>query len=195
MMGLLKTVGKGILYIIGLPFFLLVLAITAVFGLFLIVFMFFKSIVFFFTGRSLDDELPEDRRAREIKEGRNPSTTPMNNPQETPVAQPYTSSPEPTYQNDIESAVFGPHTVPAFEPEPEPEVEPEPETETVFEQPVFNQPAEEPVSQIDVDDAPVERHENIGHYVPHTDSSRFIDVDEEEEDNSGVTISYGDDDD
>lgn len=207
MMGLLKTVGKGLLYIIGLPFFLLVLAAYAIFGLFLLIFMFFKSIVFFFTGRSLDDELPEDKMARERKEGKSPSTTPVETVQEQPVSQPYTSSNETTtYQGNIESAIFGPYVAPTPAPAPvpvteEPEPEPEPveepvQEETIFEQPVFNQPIEEPVSQINIDEinTPKNTNEHIEQYVPHTDNSRFIDEEEEEEEDSGVTITFGDDD-
>ena len=70
MMAVLKTVGKGILYIIGLPFFLLALALGGVYGAILCILMFIKSIFLFFTGRSLNDELPEDRWVREMKEGR-----------------------------------------------------------------------------------------------------------------------------
>ena len=198
-MGLLKTVGKGLLYIIGLPFFLLVLAAYAVFGLFLIVFMFFKSIVFFFTGRSLDDELPEDKKARERKEGKNPSTA---SSEEESVVQETNSEPATTtYQSGIESAVFGPYVIPTapVNSEQEPVVEEESplQEETVFEQPVFNQPAEEPVSQIDISENPTPKkdsNETIEHYVPQTDNSRFIEEEEEEEEDSGVTITFGDDD-
>ncbi len=73
MMSVLKNVGKGILYIIGLPFFLLILVLTGVAGIFVLIFMFFKSLILFFTGRSLDDELPEDKKARLIKENRDPN--------------------------------------------------------------------------------------------------------------------------
>ena len=64
MMSVLKNVGKGILYIIGLPFFLLILVLTGVAGIFVLVYMFFKSIILFFTGRSLYEDLPEDKEAK-----------------------------------------------------------------------------------------------------------------------------------
>ena len=109
MMGLLKNVGKGILYIIGLPFFLIVLTGTAVFGLLIIVFMFIKSILLFFTGRSLNDELPEDRKAREIKEGK---------PQGVVVeSQPYVAPTQPV----------NPYPQPQPQPQPDPQPAPQPD--------------------------------------------------------------------
>ena len=200
MLGLLKTVGKGLLYIIGLPFFLLVLAIYAVFGLFLLIFMFIKSIIFFFTGRSLDDELPEDIEARHIKEGPRPSATQAEPVQEQPVPQSNQPEDTNTYQVGIESAIFGPYVVPNSSPvieeqEPKEELEQGVE-EPVFETPVYNNPSMEPISQatIEEEEKPIKHtQENIGQYVPHTDNSRFINEEEEEEE-SGVTITFGDDD-
>lgn len=194
MMALLKNVGKGILYIIGLPFFLIVLSGTAVFGLFLLVFMFFKSIVLFFTGRSLDDDLPEDIRVKEIKTGRS-SSAPVTNNQEhndEPIVQPYVA---PT--TSIEEAVFGHPTYETpvqeepIQEEPAPIEEPVNETPIIPEEPIID----EPVSSIEIDNPSQSTTEiDIGQYVPHTSGDRFVDEEEEEED-SGVTITYGDDDD
>lgn len=198
MVALLKNVGKGILYIIGLPFFLIVLALTAVMGILLLVFMFLKSIILFFTGRSLDDDLPEDIKVKEIKSGRSSSTTtatdePISNGQEEPVVQPFVA---PQNTTTIEEAVFGhpnyeapapekPVEEPAFE-------EPEEEEEIIEDSPI----EEEPISSIDINETPVTKPTeiSIGQYVPHTSGSRIVDEEEEEED-SGVTIEYGDDDD
>lgn len=202
MMTLLKNVGKGILYIIGLPFFLLVLAGTSLMGVFLLVFMFFKSIILFFTGRSLDDDLPEDIRVKEIKSGKSSSvnTEPISEREEEPVVQPYVAP--QNNSSTIEEAVFG-H--PLYEsPIPEkPMIEEPVSEEPVFEEePIGETPItpnvsveEEPLSSIDIsDDHPEPTEIDIGQYVPHTSGSAFIDEEEEEEE-SGVTIEYGDDDD
>ncbi len=196
-MAILKNVGKGILYIIGLPFFLLVLALTAVFGIFLLVFMFFKSIILFFTGRSLDDDLPEDIQVKEIKNGRNNTSTISNEPrqevQEEPIVQPYVAP--TTGPSSIEEAVFGHQTYEAPVEEPaQPEFIEEPIEEEQLQE---EAPIEEPISSIDVSDSPIQDNTteiDIGQYTPHTSGSVFIDEEEEEED-SGVTITYGDDDD
>ena len=64
MVNLLKTFGKGILYIIGLPFFIVALVIFGVVGIFLFIFQLFKSIFYFFTGQKFFPELPEDKELR-----------------------------------------------------------------------------------------------------------------------------------
>ena len=83
MLNLLKTFGKGILYVIGLPFFLVALLLFAIFGLLAFLFQLIKSIIFFFTGQKFFPELPEDKELRLLKEG--PVVT---NSPETPTAQP-----------------------------------------------------------------------------------------------------------
>ena len=69
MVNLLKTFAKGLLYVIGLPFFLVALAIFGVIGLIAFVFQIIKSIIFFFTGQKFFPELPEDKELRLLKEG------------------------------------------------------------------------------------------------------------------------------
>lgn len=199
-MAVLKNVGKGILYIIGLPFFLIVLALTALMGIFMLVFMFLKSIVLFFTGRSLDDDLPEDIKVKEIKSGGN-NTSNTNSSESTvnstsePVVQPYIAPQNTT--TTIEEAVFG-HTIFETPVQEEPVV-----NNTVVEEPIEEETiqevpsVEEPVSSIEIEDSSVPNETteiSIGQYVPHTSGSRFID-DEEEEEDSGVDIFSGDDDD
>ncbi len=66
MISFFKSLGRGILYVVGLPFLLAFVAIYAVFSFFIIVFMFFKAVVLFFMGRSLFDELEEDKKAKEV---------------------------------------------------------------------------------------------------------------------------------
>lgn len=197
-MSVLKTIGKGLLYIIGLPFFILVLAVFAVFGLFVLVFMFIKSIVLFFTGRSLDDELPEDRRAREIKEGkvcRTTQTTTTDTATQqttvTPTPQPVVT-PKTTKEVSIEEYVFEEpvapqETIKKDDPVVQEVVEEEP---IIEEEPVKEEPVIEPISEED------SHVEEIGTYNPSTKSSRFIDdVEEEDTDDDGIDIIYGGDDD
>ena len=61
-----KSFGKGILYVLVLPFLLVVLAVYGVLALIVFLFMFFKGVILFFTGRSLFNELPEDKKAAQI---------------------------------------------------------------------------------------------------------------------------------
>ena len=66
MAGFFKSFGKGILYVLVLPFLVVVLALFGVFGLLGFLFMLIKGLILFFTGRSLFDPLPEDVKAEKI---------------------------------------------------------------------------------------------------------------------------------
>lgn len=60
-----KTFGKGVLAVVLIPVFLVVLVLFAIFGLLGFIYMSLKSVVLFFTGRKLNDDLPEDKKAKE----------------------------------------------------------------------------------------------------------------------------------
>ena len=68
MISLLKTFGKGILYVIGAPFFVLALAIFGVIGLGAFIFQIIKSVIYFFTGQTFFPELAEDKKLRLMRE-------------------------------------------------------------------------------------------------------------------------------
>lgn len=93
-----KGFGKGILYIFVLPFLLVVLALYSIYGLCAFVVLFVRSIFLFFSGRSLQDDLPEDIKAREIIEGPKVATETLN---ATPAPE---KEPEPfhVYQPTID---------------------------------------------------------------------------------------------
>ena len=92
---ILKKCGRGILYIITLPILLLVLAIYAVIGVVQFFFVGIKSIWYFFTGRNLFGEFPEDVKAREILEGKNITNIDIVQQPVEPVApQPYITTPD-----------------------------------------------------------------------------------------------------
>ena len=121
MLGLFKKIGKILLYIIEVPIFIVALALFAVVGLIGIIILFIKSIVLFFTGRSLYDDLPEDKKAKEIIQKSSPtyvasSQAPVNNTQVAPNPTPIYQQPRPVNngqntqvsqtQGNIESFVF-----------------------------------------------------------------------------------------
>lgn len=116
--GFFKSFGKGLLYIFVLPFFLIVLAGYAVVGVLIFIFLFFKSIILFFSGRSLKIELPEDVRAKEIIQGSvpnnnvSPDSAPVSNDnvaeQEAPIVEDLPPESEPTDKpQSVEEACFG----------------------------------------------------------------------------------------
>lgn len=59
-----KSFGKGILYILVLPVLLIALAVYLVISIFVFIFLFIKSVVLFFAGHSLHEDLPEDIEAK-----------------------------------------------------------------------------------------------------------------------------------
>lgn len=61
-----KSFGKGILYVIFLPFIILILALYALLGLFVMCVLFIKNIVLFFKGKSIFTPLTEDLEAAAI---------------------------------------------------------------------------------------------------------------------------------
>ena len=81
MVSLLKTFGKGVLYVIGLPFFILALLLFGVVGIFIFLFQAFRSIIFFFTGQKFFPELPEDKELRLMKERNVPQNEPEPEPE------------------------------------------------------------------------------------------------------------------
>lgn len=60
-----KTFGKGVLAIILIPLFIVLLAVVGVVGIIGFLVMSIKGLIMFFTGRSLYDDLPEDKHAKE----------------------------------------------------------------------------------------------------------------------------------
>ena len=117
MVDLLKAFGRGILYVLAFPFFLVVLAIFAVVGFIAFIIQLVKSIIFFFTGQKFFPELPEDKELRLLKEKEEVKNKPANN-EATPAAQTQQES-----NNLIFEEVFD---EPAFEEEPAPVITPIP---------------------------------------------------------------------
>ena len=66
MLNLLKVFGRGILVTVLLPFILLIWVLYGVYCIFLFIFMFFKSTIEYFQGKTFDAELPEDLEAKRI---------------------------------------------------------------------------------------------------------------------------------
>ena len=66
MIGFLKKVGKGLGYVLFVPFYLVLVVVIGVIGIVILLTLFFKAVYLFFSGRSLRDSLPEDKKAQEI---------------------------------------------------------------------------------------------------------------------------------
>ncbi|HAV19806.1 MAG TPA: hypothetical protein DCX17_02125 [Firmicutes bacterium] len=61
-----KIILSGLLYIVISPFIAVVLALFLVYGLLIFVFLTLKSVVLFFSGRTIFSDYPEDIAAKKI---------------------------------------------------------------------------------------------------------------------------------
>ena len=207
MIKLLKTFGRGILYVIGFPFFVVTLLIFAVIGVFLFLYQIVKSVIDFFTGRKFFPELPEDRELRMKMEAAEAASQPQNqvvNQSNDDIIIPLieeeiVKKEEPVVkETTIEEAVF--LETPKQEVIEE-KVE-EPEEDDVFKSLLINEPLqrEEPQDTIDIVEereiktAPtkeiVVEDDDLEEYIP-GGSSYSEDIDDDEEDTKGgVRIDF-----
>lgn len=207
MIKLLKTFGRGILYVIGFPFFVVTLLIFAVIGVFLFLYQIVKSIIDFFTGRKFFPELPEDRELRMKMEAAEAASQPQNQVVGQSnddiiiplIEEEIVKKEEPVVkETTIEEAVF--LETPKQEVV-EDKVE-EPEEDDVFKSLLINEPLqrEEPQDTIDIVEereiktAPtkeiVVEDDDLEEYIP-GGSSYSEDIDDDEEDTKGgVRIDF-----
>ena len=199
MIGLLKAFGKGILYVIGAPFFVAALILFGAIGLLAFIFQIFKSIIFFFTGQKFFPELPEDKELRLRREAAMRKEEPV--------------------QEDTNSNIISPifeEEIPVPEPEPSPifvqRNEPEPTIEeTVFEDTSssedFINEEEVPEKTIEEEEESEEDHtvletsedkekekeeeyEELETYVPRSSTYSDTSDDDDNSTDSGVDIKY-----
>ena len=198
MVNLLKTFGKGILYVIGLPFFIVALVIFGAIGLIAFVFQLIKSIFFFFSGQKFFPELPEDKELRlKMEQANNPYPN-MNKEaeevlyqeepvfEEEPLARNEKVEPEYT-TTSIEEACFKDETIaPSFEEE-EVETEETPvesiQPEETFDDPMDNI-EEKTLQTSEPEEEPEEEFET---YVPNRSSYKEV---EDDTNDNGVKIDY-----
>ena len=136
MVDLLKAFGRGIIYVLCFPFFVVALAIFAVIGLLAFLFQLIKSIIFFFTGQKFFPELPEDKELRLMQEAEEAKRNPQPQVQtQQPVNTPAQGGLlfEETYdEND-------------FLEEPAPETAPQPQPTTIEEAVFLEEPKAAPL--------------------------------------------------
>ena len=71
MISFLKSIVKGLFYVLFFPIGLLAILLYAVFGVFVFIYRLIKLTILFFTGRNLKNELPEDEEVKKILESNN----------------------------------------------------------------------------------------------------------------------------
>lgn len=206
MIGLLKAFGKGLLYVVGLPFFLLALLLFAVVGLLLFIYQIIRSIIYFFTGQKFFPELPEDKELRLRKEAANSANEIIDQPVEEhhdiimPLIEekPIVSEPEENSFETVEEACFKDTSIETDssfeEPEQEDDIlsslsrEEAVKEETIEETNSFEEMEEDTLKTAEEEEVSVEQEEELEEYVP-KGSSITSDIDEEDT-NNGVNIDY-----
>ena len=198
MISLLKTFGKGLLYVIGAPFFIVALLLFGVIGLGAFVFQIIKSIIYFFTGQKFFPELPEDKKLRLMKEAANQAHAPIEQdnrdsiispiyeeeekPQPAPIfiqreEEPVRTIEDIAFENDTSLKDFVNDEKEEKLPEPPVEEDIEEEKQTVLET------EKEP-------EVEEEEFEELETYIPRSSTYSDANDDEESDTDTGVDINY-----
>ena len=200
MLNFFKNFGRGILYILVLPLLAVALVVYAVVALFIFVFLAFKGLFLFFTGRSLYEDLPEDIEAKK--------RLGINNEQnEKPQVQ-LTPNPEPQPLMEQEDDIStDPFYVPTYlKPQEEQEFEDEPPVEQSQDSFDLNKEETEPedfdtsreelkTEEITPEPEQIKREEEVISLEKSNQNPTILDINntEEEEDedaNSGINIDF-----
>lgn len=195
MISLLKTFGKGLLYVIGAPFFLVALALFGVIGLFAFIFQIIKSIIYFFTGQSFFPELAEDKKLRLMQEAANAQNQPVEDNSE-PIISPIQNEPqvEPIYVQRSAPAPTIEETVFEDTSSLEDFIEEDPINDTPIESEYDDEPLEEDHTVLetnnDIKEDEEDDFEELETYVPRSSTYSDADDDEENDTSSGVDIDY-----
>jgi hypothetical protein len=209
MINFFKNFGKGILYVLVLPLIIVALAIYGVVALFIFIYLAIKGLVLFFTGRSLYEDLPEDKEAKKrlgIKTEQEDKPLSQQAPKDVeqyiePNNDGINTDPfyVPEYLRPQEEVEEEPHS---FEEEPpvehkasiqnESEIEPEPEREeTIF--PSFLDEEKEP--EIEEKEEPQILEEEVISLEKTNQNATILDINEldEADDNDsddGINIDF-----
>lgn len=203
MVSFFKNFGKGVLYVLVLPFLLVGMAIYAVVALFVFIFLAIKGLVLFFTGRSLYEDLPEDIEAKkrlapasatnEQTQVTNKDISSALNIGEKEETKPISSDPfyVPEYlksetdqvEESIPEEVLISEPEPAFEPEPEPVIEETPKQKENIIRPSYE---EEPDTFSDEpeDEIVLEKTEQKSNIL------EIKDDEDDDEESSGINIDF-----
>ena len=145
MVDLLKAFGRGIIYVLCFPFFVVALAIFAVIGLLAFLFQLIKSIIFFFTGQKFFPELPEDKELRLMQEAEEAKRNPQ------PQAQTQQSVNTPVQGGLLFEETYDEND---FLEEPAPETAPQPQPTTIEEAVFLEEPKAAPLPASNPEPAP-----------------------------------------
>jgi hypothetical protein len=88
MFDFLKTFGQGLLYLILSPFFLVYLALYAIYSIGVFLFMFIKRVIMFFKGEDMKDEMKIDKISHLHLENQDAEKEALESIRPTPIVPP-----------------------------------------------------------------------------------------------------------
>jgi len=185
MINFFKNFGKGILYVFVLPFLLIGLAIYAVVAIFIFIYLAFKGLILFFTGRSLYEDLPEDIEAKKRLASANGAPIESSNTINSTIVE------DNTVTNESTDPFYVPEylkTENEFEEEPPIEEEQIQDNNISLERENDTQPSV-PVSETPIQENKPEEVINIQKNPQNANILEISDLEDEEPD-SGVDIEY-----
>lgn len=186
MVNFFKNFGKGILYVFVLPFLLVGLAIYGVVAIFIFIYLAFKGLILFFSGRSLYEDLPEDIEAKKR----------LGTANGAPVQQETTTINSTIIEsNNEQSSSSDPFYVPEYlKTEEQYEEEPSIEEEQVVDNNVSLDNETDVEPSIPVSESQVEenRPEEVINIQKNPQNANILEISdlEDEESDSGVDIEY-----
>ena len=105
-----KSIGRGLLYIVLFPVLLLAIALYAVYGVGVFIFQLGKLVYLFFTGRTLNSDLPEDIKVKALFAAATPKEEPQPDQSYVVYSGGYTSpveeKPEPKEEKVDEDGII-----------------------------------------------------------------------------------------
>ena len=182
-----KNFGNGVLYVLVLPFLLVGMALYGVVAFFIFLFLAVKGLVLFFTGRSLYEDLPEDKEAKRRLAG-----IPAKEPESTISVTPEYKEENTTAPTDNQSVD------PFYVPEYLKTDEMKEEEPTQEEQPFEEEPKQEIFGEDNGEPTINSQEENYEDDVitvqknPQNETIiKISDIEDEDDDNgSGINIDY-----
>lgn len=159
MISFFKNFGKGVLYVLVLPFLLVGMALYGVVALFIFIFLAFKGLILFFTGRSLYEDLPEDIEAKKRLGATAPGSEQASSVEVTneDISSALNGNQKQTNTVDTNDPFYVPEYLKSEQPEEENIMKEEPEVQEEFEpQEQFMQEPEVPEEE-----APAQQEEMV----------------------------------
>ena len=186
-----KKFGLGILYIFVLPVYLLAVVIFGIYGVGLFLVLMTKSIILFFKGKSLHDDLPEDIEAKRIlhPETVQPKTVPIIEEREETIIVPREEEVHPRALTEEEHPTEIEERRELLREEEPEGIEYSPEEDEEYED-IFEE--DDNIEEATIDDLDEEEIEEEEDIPTLEDDSKISASDDDDDDDSSSGVSFTD---